>query len=107
MQGGDGAGQDGFKKFKLISAMPHDTGLKSCSIPAPPPLWGQRNPQGTNQGGVGQNCHPKIKWLSFPFINNFWIIGNLLDPISNKFHFKILLCVYDCMLVYFLFRFPT
>ena len=38
MQGGDGAGQDGFKKFKLISAMPHDTGLKSCSIPAPPLL---------------------------------------------------------------------
>ena len=44
-------GQGGSKKCKPIPTPPCDTGLKSCPIPAPPPLQGEENPYGAKRGG--------------------------------------------------------
>ena len=43
---------------KPISAPTRGAGLKSCPIPAPPPLRGRENPQGAKRGGAGKNYHP-------------------------------------------------
>ena len=37
-------GRSGSKKSKLTPTPPHGVGLKSCPIPAPPPLRGEENP---------------------------------------------------------------
>ena len=53
MWGGDGEGRGGSKKSKSITVPPRGVGLKSCPIPAPPPLWGGKNLCGAKQGGAG------------------------------------------------------
>ena len=45
-RGREGAGRGGSKKSKPIPAPPHGAGLKSCHIPALPPLQGGENPHG-------------------------------------------------------------
>ena len=52
--GRDGAGQDGFKKFKPIPAPSHGAGSKSCPIPVPPPLQCRKKPARgeTRRGGA-------------------------------------------------------
>ena len=60
MQGGEGMGRGGSKKCKPIPASPRGAGLKSCPIPAPPPLRGGENPHGAKQGGAGQAGRGKI-----------------------------------------------
>lgn len=47
--GWGGVGRGGFKKFKPIPAPSCSARLKSCSIPAPLPLWGEKNPCGEGQ----------------------------------------------------------
>ena len=56
----DGAGWGGSKKCKPIPAPSHGAGLKSCPIPAPPPLRGGENPHGAKRGGAGQAGRGKI-----------------------------------------------
>jgi len=46
------AGWGGFKKSKPILALPHDVGLNSRSIPAPPSLRGGENPHKVKRGGA-------------------------------------------------------
>ena len=53
-------GRGGSKKCKLIPAPPRGAGLKSCPIPAPPPLRGEENPHGAKRGGAGQAGRGKI-----------------------------------------------
>ena len=45
-------GRGGAKKFKPIPAPPRDVGLKSCPIPALPPLRDREYPRGTKRGGA-------------------------------------------------------
>ena len=54
----DEAGRGGFKKFKLIPALPCGAGLKSCPIPTPSPLQSETGRGGLSE--VGKNCHPYI-----------------------------------------------
>ena len=44
-----GMGRGGFKKSKPIPVPSRDVRLKSCPIPAPPPLRGGENPCGEGQ----------------------------------------------------------
>ena len=60
MRGGDGAGRDGSKKCKSIPTPSRGAGLKSCLIPAPPPLQGGENPHGAKRGRAGQAGRGKI-----------------------------------------------
>ena len=60
MRGWAGMGRDRFKKSKLIPISPRGAGLKSCSIPAPPPLWGWKNLCGMRWGGMGQAGRDRI-----------------------------------------------
>ena len=59
MWGGHGEGRGGSKKSKPITVPPCGAGLKSCPIPASPPLQsgenlrGVGNPCGAKWGGVG------------------------------------------------------
>ena len=53
-------GRGGSKKCKPIPVPPHDAGLKSHPIPAPPPLRGGENPHGAKRGGAGQVGRGKI-----------------------------------------------
>ena len=53
-QGWGGAKQVRSKKFKLIPAISCGVGLKSRSIPAPPPLRDEENLPGTKWGRTGQ-----------------------------------------------------
>ena len=62
-RGWEGTGQGGSKKSKPIPALPYGVGLKSCPIPAPPPLRGGENPCRAKLGGAGQNCHPETACL--------------------------------------------
>ena len=50
---GEGRGWGGSKKSKPILAPPRGEGLKSCPIPAPPPLRGGENPRRAKRGGAG------------------------------------------------------
>ena len=52
-RGCNGEGWGGAKNSKLIPVSPHGVGLKSCPIPASPPLRGGENPHGAKQGGAG------------------------------------------------------
>ena len=69
-RGWGGAGRGGSKKCKPIPAPPLDAGLKSCPIPAPPPLRGGENPHGAKRGGAGQAGRGKIAIPSF----NLWCL---------------------------------
>ena len=61
-RGGDEAkrGRIGFEKSKPIPTLPRGARLKSCPIPALPPLQGRKNPCEAKQKKVGQNCHPYL-----------------------------------------------
>ena len=65
-----GVGRVGSKKSKPISASPHGMGLKSCPIPAPPPLRGQENPRGAKRRGAGRNYHPYLQQVIVTIILN-------------------------------------
>ena len=45
-------GRGGSKKSKLIPASPYGARLKSCLIPAPPPLRGEENPHRAKRDGA-------------------------------------------------------
>ena len=52
--------QGGSKKWKPIPAPPRGAGLKSRTIPAPPPLRGEENPHGARRGEASQAGRGKI-----------------------------------------------
>ena len=56
----NGVGRVGSKNSKPILALPHGAGLKSCLIPALPPLQGKENLCGVKRGEVGQAGQGKI-----------------------------------------------
>ena len=77
MRGGAGTRMGGSKKSKPILALPRSVRLKSCSIPASPPLWGGENLHGAKQEGA------KLPSLFLCSTFDFW--RGVCDTISEIF----------------------